>query len=328
MRFGRPGPWTLVRIASGAGIGVALLWWVWRDVDNRALVDRILEYPLALLPVVFALLLISAVVRSYRWSLLLPPGTLSIGRLFLVENTGIAFNNVSPIRILAEPIQLAYLTRRYGCELGTALASLVLVRVIDLLVTLALIVIGFTLLPPSTAAPRSVWLGIGLLVLAASVVIALSLLSERTPWAGRLAFVRPYADAWRRLAEQPRKLAWIITVTAAFWFVKGGAAFVIARGLQVDLSLPLSLVLMLAVTTLGLTLPGLPSGLGPFEFAATLFLPLYGIADADALAFGLVLHGTFLLPPIVVAIATLIKIGTPWPLRDPNRPQASSVGDG
>ena len=306
------------------GIGVALLWWVLKDVDNRALIGHIFEFPLTLLPVVFALLLTSAVMRSYRWSLLLPRGNLSVGQLFLVENTGIGFNNVAPIRVVAEPVQLAYLTRRYGCDLGTALASLVLVRVIDLLVTLALIVFGFLLIPPSATVPTPVWVGIGVLAMVAAIVIAVSLFSQRTPWARRLSFVRPYADGWRQLAAQPRKFMWIIAVTVAFWSVKGGAAYVIARGLDIDLSLPLSLVLMLAVMTLGLTLPGLPSGLGPLEFAATLFLPLYGIAYADALAFGLVIHATFLLPPVIIAIASMFIIGSPWPVR--GRLQPSSVG--
>ncbi len=305
-----------------------LLWWVWQGIDTRILVDRILEYPVAFVPVVLALMVAAAAVRAYRWSLLLPPGTLSVGRLFLVENTGIAFNSVSPVRVLAEPVQLAYLTLRFQCDVGTGLASLVLVRVIDLLVTLTLIVLGFMLIRPTTAVPRSVWSGIGMLFFAAVIVISISLLSGRTPWANRLRFVRPYTEAWHTLARQPRRFVWIIAVTAAFWFVKGGAAFVIARGLEIDFSLALSLVLMLAVTTLGLTLPGLPSGLGPFEFAATLFLPLYGIVRIDALAFGLVLHAAFLLPPIVIAVATIITVGLPWPSRHHDGPPPISSDNG
>ena len=101
--------------------------------------------------------------------------------------------------------------------------------------------------------------------------------------------------------------------TVGFWIIKGAAANVIAFGLDIDLSIALVHVLMLAITTLGLTIPGLPSGLGPFEFAATFFLPLYGVMETDALAFGLVLHGTFMLPAIVIAVATLVTVGPPWP---------------
>ena len=50
-------------------------------------------------------------------------------------------------------------------------------------------------------------------------------------------------------------------------------------------------------------------------FAATFFLPFYGVGETDPLAFGLVLHGTFLLPPIAIAVATLLIVGGPWPSR-------------
>ena len=71
------------------------------------------------------------------------------------------------------------------------------------------------------------------------------------------------------------------------------------------------LVVTLATMTLGVTLPGLPSGIGPFEFAATLLLSLYGIQREPALAFGLIVHVTFLLPPILIAVATLSMSGPP-----------------
>jgi uncharacterized membrane protein YbhN (UPF0104 family) len=294
-------------------VGAVLLWWVWQDVDNRALVDRLGDFPPVSLLIVIALLLVSGVVRAYRWSLLFPSDRPPVTRLFLVENTGIGFNSVSPVRVLAEPVQIGYLALRYGYDAGAVLASVVLVRVVDLVITLSMIALGFLVFRPQVDVPGSVWGGIGIFATVAVIVIGISLQSGRTRFTDRLKFLDPYAGVWRELARRPIRLGAVVGMTAAFWIVKGAAAYVIVVGLDIDLSPPETHVLMLAVTTLGLTLPGLPSGLGPMEFAATFFLPFYGVGETDSLAFGLVLHGTFLLPPIAIAVATLLVVGGPWP---------------
>ncbi|MDP7619861.1 MAG: lysylphosphatidylglycerol synthase transmembrane domain-containing protein [Dehalococcoidia bacterium] len=313
MKFGRPSPWTLVRIIGAAAVGATFLWWVWRDVDNQALVDRLGDFPPVSLLIVIELLLVSGTVRAYRWSLLFPSDRPPVRRLFLVENTGIGFNSVSPIRVVAEPVQFGYLALRYRYDGGTVLASLVLVRVVDLVITLSMIAVGFLVFRPQADIPGYVWGGIGIFASIAVIVIGISLQSGRIRFTDRLKFLGAYSDVWRDLARKPGQLGAVAGTTAALWGVKGAAAYIIVLGLDIDLSLPETHVLMLAVTTLGLTLPGLPSGLGPIEFAATFFLPFYGVGETNSLAFGLVLHGTFLLPPIAIAVATLLIVGGPWP---------------
>ncbi len=112
-------------------------------------------------------------------------------------------------------------------------------------------------------------------------------------------------------------------VTLATWLTLGLAAFVVA--LDKDLSPtgyghPLQLfviiyVVVLGTMTLGSVLPGLPSGIGPFEAAAVAFLGFYGVGKEAALAFGLIIHMGFFIPPIIIAIGTLIVFGPPWSTR-------------
>ena len=195
------------------------------------------------------------------------------------------------------------------------LGSLVLVRVVDLVITLSMVVIGFLIFQPQADIPGYFWGGIGIFASIAVIAIGVSLQSGRTRFTNRLKFLGPYAGVWRHLARRLGQLGAVVGTTVALWAVKGAAAYVIVLGFDIDLSLPEAHILMLAVTTLGLTLPGLPSGLGPIEIAATFFLPLYGVGETDSLAFGLVLHGTFLIPSIAIVVTTLLIVGGPWPSR-------------
>lgn len=323
----------VLRISAGMAFGLALLWLAFRQVESRELLRHLRAFPWLLLAPVVALVLLSSVVRAYRWKLLFLEAPPSTARLFLVENTGIGFNSVAPIRVLAEPTQFGYLVLRDGRDGGAVLASLVLVRVVDLTVTLAMIALGFLAFPPGGPVAAWVWRGMGLLAAVGLAVSALSLVVPQ--WLARWPMLATYGEAWRGLLTQPRRLSWILLVTAAQWLLLGLAAWTIAREVGIGLPFPVVHILTLAIMTLGLTLPGLPSGLGPFEFAAILLLSLYRVAAEQALAFGLIVHGAFLLPPILIAAFTLIAFGPPWRTAPERRapatmqtPVAPSDGEG
>jgi uncharacterized membrane protein YbhN (UPF0104 family) len=261
----------------------------------------------------FGLVLLTAVVRAYRWRMLFLSRPPSAVRLFVVGTTGMGVNSLSPVRVLAEPVQFAYLTVQDGHDRGDVLASLMLIRVTDLFVTLGMIVCGFLVFPPSEAqVPSAVWLSILALMAAAAVITVLSISLPRWEWRQRWPWTAAYAEPWRRLLTSPQRLASVLLMSILQWSLVGTAAWVIARGTGIDLPPLLVPPLTLAVFTLGLSLPGLPTGLGPVEFAATFFFSLYGIAEEPALAFGLIAHAVFLLPSIVIAALTIAVTGLPW----------------
>ena len=302
----------LLRIALGAALGGALLWWLLHDINAQTLINHLIDFSWERLVPVILLIIASGIVRAYRWRLLFHGAAPSVSRLFFVENTGIGFNSAVPVRILAEPIQFGYLTLRDGYSRGAVLASLVLGRVVDLTVTLVTITIGLSLFPPEGAARQLLWtstlLGIGL----AAGVALFSLTIHRWRWPRRFRLLTTYGAAWRELMMQPHRLVQILALTSVQWALIGLGAWIIAQDLGLGLSFPVIYVLTLGVMILGFTIPGLPSGLGPFEFAATVLLAVYGISREPALAFGLILHGALLLPPVVIAITTLAVHGPPW----------------
>ena len=303
----------IVRVLAGFSLGILLIWWLVRDIDVRQFVDHLTSFSWILLIPVFMLVIASAVVRAARWHLLFHDRPPSVGRLFFVENTGIGINSVAPVRVLAEPVQFSYLAIRDGHDRGSVLASIVSSRVIDLMVTLSIVAFGFLIFPPTGPLRAAVWGTMGVLAVGAGAVVVFSLSTHRWGWLRARPLVVTYGNAWRRLVAQPRRVAQVLLVTVVQWTLLGAAALIIARQVGINLHFPVILILTLATMTLGMVLPGLPSGIGPFEFAATLLLSLYGVDREPALAFGVIVHATFLLPPILIAVVMLLTSGLPWP---------------
>ena len=313
--------WLWGRIVAGIGLGIGIFWYVIQGVDFGALASQLAKFNWALMIPVFALVVMSAVVRAYRWRLLFHGGAPSLSLLFFVENTGLGLNSVAPIRVIAEPIQFGYLALREGYDRGVVLASIILGRVSDLAVTLGCIAIGFAIFPPHGAEILT-WIVLGLTAVVIFVAVG-SLFTHRFAWFDQFPIVRTYTAAWRELVGQPKKLALVGGVTLAQWLLLGAAAFLVFNNKGVDIAGNSQLwqtfgviyVVMLGTMTLGSLIPGLPSGIGPFEAAAVAFLGFYGVAKEPALAFGLLIHLGFFVPPIVIAVITLIMFGPPWSTR-------------
>ncbi|MDA1096383.1 MAG: lysylphosphatidylglycerol synthase transmembrane domain-containing protein [Chloroflexi bacterium] len=305
-----------IRIALGFSVGGVLTWWLVRDIDLREFFGRISQFSWPLFGPVFALVITSMVIRAARWRMLFGDGDKgpSFARLFFVENTGIGLNNLAPVRLLAEPIQFGYLTVRDGHNQGAVLASIVQNRALDLVVTLAIMAIGFSIFPPADIVRFVLWSVMAISTVALVGVVTLSLTTHRWALLRKWSVAVAYGTAWHQLASDPGRLFRVMLTTLLHWVVVGLAAWVIAGGVGITLSFPVVLLLTVGILMLGMALPGLPSGFGPFEFAATLLLSFYGVSREPALAFGVILHVVLLIPPVAVAAITLLASGPPWSL--------------
>ncbi len=313
--------WLYGRILIGVALGIGVAYIVVREVQWAELMTQLSEFNWYLLIPVMGVVVASNAIRAFRWKMLFHGRAPTATLLFFVENTGQGMNNLAPIRVVAEPIQFGYIALREGYDRGVALASIVLGRVSDLAVTLGSLAVGFIIFAPEGASYLSIiiLLLVGLLV----AVAVLSLYTDKITWFDRFPIVRTYSAAWQELIAQPRKLASVMGITLATWMTLGLAAYLVAfsKGLAPNNSenvfevYVIIYVVVLGTMTLASFLPGLPSGIGPFEAAAVAFLGFYGVDKEAALAFGIIIHAGFFIPPIIIAIGTLIIFGPPWSTR-------------
>jgi uncharacterized protein (TIRG00374 family) len=266
-----------------------------------------------------AMIVLATLIRGWRWS------TLTGGRLstidgFFLFNTGFLFNNVLPAR-LGEPVR-AYLAGRHpGMHFTSALSSIIVERLFDM-VSVVVLIGGLLLALPLPDWATAAGGAMGLLALAGIVLLAIA---ARAPdfflrvgsrvlgWIPRLseeraqAFLRPYVDglaalkSWRVFFEG-------LGLSLAAWALSCMAGWVLMFTFWESVPLRDGF-LAIAAAGLGISVPGAPSGIGPFEAAVTEVLTYVGYAREAAVGYAFVMHAANIAMTSIIGVIGLLREG-------------------
>lgn len=281
-------------------------------------------------------LLIDLVVRAVRWRRLLAPiRDVSFGATFGYLLIGYLANNVLPAR-LGELVRCHYLGDREGLSRATALGTVVVERVVDIAVVVAIAAAAILVLSVRGIVASAVLVGVAIGVLLA-VALAIGIAAHRLPGAAR---VTALAGRWPRLrdlvtrlreglavAGDPRTLFEALALTVVAW----GATILAfaAAGQAVGVQLTIGQAALLASgVALASAIPSGPASLGTFELAAVQIAQVLGVAAAPAFAMALIVHATILLITSTGGVIALVRLG--WRRsEEPATPIASqpTVGD-
>ena len=135
------------RIAIGLIASGALLWLATRGVEWGLVAENLAGVSMTLLALSVVVFMFASYLRAVRWRLLFTTDQISSSRLFIIQNEGIGLNNVLPLRVASEVTQLAILTLRDGIRGATALATLGMERVIDVVASTMILAGAFFLVP-------------------------------------------------------------------------------------------------------------------------------------------------------------------------------------
>ena len=131
-------------------------------------------------------------------------------------------------------------------------------------------------------------------------------ISKRLPatWQVRVQSISAKLSEGLATLRSPLRLAYVVTLAVAVWLFQGVilALCLYATGLSLDF-LPVIFVLM--AINVGALIPGAPSSVGPFEFAAVMALGFLGIAKTPALTAALLYHFVQVIPTIVAGLIAL-----------------------
>ena len=309
-----PGAARLVKILLGIAISVALLVYLFWNVDVRAVLARLADTQWRWLALSMALNLSSLWARSIRWRHLFPRGS-HPAHLFNAVMIGYMGNNVLPLR--AGEVLRVYVAARHGPRVSTVVATLVVERALDGLAIGLILATSLTLVPTprEIAWAAEVFGALVFLLLLALVVIAVAPLPCRI-------FIHSLTYRWpgieRRLLQafdvmadglqsmrRPRQLVPIVIWSVMVWVCVVLGFWTAFWAASLDLPL-LAALTVIAFVGLGVSLPSSPGFIGIIQAATVLALSFFGVPRADALSFSLLLHASQFVPVTVWGLALLV----------------------
>ena len=305
-------------VAAGLLISAAALWFVFQTIEVGEAVDVIRRAdPMWLLAIV-GVVAVQAVLRAWRWSILIPPADdgsrPSTLRLLPPMLAGYLGNAVLPAR-LGEPMRAVIVSRREGIGTTEALGSVLVERLVDIAM---LAVVGFLAAlivagPAWTVQLLGVAAGLGIVGMVVLLTVGLEPLLRL---ADRLGFrkrpvVRDLAARFvATLGGKSRRGALLAAagISVVAWLLDAGSFWLAAGAVGVDLPY-LAAAVISAISVLGTAVPSAPGYVGTFELAASGTAGALGVPGAQALALAVVVHVMTLVPLALAGAVSLAAMG-------------------
>jgi uncharacterized protein (TIRG00374 family) len=316
----------------GVIISLVLLWLALRGLNLQDLGRAMARANyLWLIPGV-AIYFVAVWARAWRWHYLLRPlKVIPTGRLFPTVAIGYFGNNVLPARA-GEVVRAVILKKDEEVPVSASLATIIVERVFDGVVMLCFIFLNLPELANLTSS--SGFIGdIRTLALVASaaflgalaVFLVAAMLPERSlnlahGLANRLLPQRYRAKALG-LAERflgglaslrsPRQVLMVFLTSLVIWLLETGKYWFVMHAFPFQVSY-FTLMLMNGVVNVATTIPSAPGYVGTFDAPGIAVLQAYGVDQAIAAAYTLVLHAALWLPITALGGYYMLAKGIRW----------------
>jgi uncharacterized protein (TIRG00374 family) len=305
-----------LKLLAGVLISVGLLGYLLWSVDVKELGAQLARTRWEWVVLACGLGPVTVWARGRRWWYLFPPRS-EPPALVPATMIGYMVNNVLPLRA-GEFVRVYVVARRWGQGFWTALATLIVERLLDSL----FIVLIMAVLLLRVAVPRPLEIGAAVLlavdVVAVSVLCLLAVAPDWTrgvierltrPWPSLQGRVVGILETFVRGLEGVRTRAHLVPLvawTAVIWALPAFITWTMFRALDVEVPWIAAWV-VLAFVGLGVAIPSAPGYIGVFHAAATLALTLFGVPATAAFGYALLFHATQILPVTLVGWIYLLR---------------------
>ena len=293
----------LIRVVGGVIISIVALALVIRTVDLEAAAEALRNADMRWVALLFVFISLDIVLRAIRWRLLLKPvAEVPLGATFSSLLVGYLANNILPAR-LGELVRCHVLGDRTGVPRPTILGTVVVERIVDTAVVVAIAALAILVLSVRGIVASAVLVGLAITALLI-VGVAAAMAAHRLPgaerFAARLAERPSLARALGRLREglavagRPRTMVQTVVLSIGGW--SATVLCFAAAGQAVGIEPTLGQAALLAAgTNLATAVPSGPGYIGTFELAAVTIAVSVGLPEGPALAMALIVHVSTLL---------------------------------
>ena len=307
------------KMIVGTTIGVFCLWLALQQVVLSEVGAALEKFDARWLVAAFAVSAAIQVLRAWRWQIELTPlAHVPFTLLWQVVSVAYMMINVMPFR-LGEPVRPLLLSWKTGLAVPAIVGNWVFEKMMDTAVMVLVVHATLLMVDLPTWAHRastgSLAMFSGLLLLVVGFWLhgerffdrtVARLLSEHSCVKVRRVLVA--ARTGLRILPDHRLVAAVFVVTVALWMLPILSSWLLIRGFGFDVPMSAAFVVFVCVG-LGTALPNPPGMIGVFQIASVCALGVFGVAPAEAVAYGIVLNAVQLFSLVVQGVLAMPWIG-------------------
>jgi len=271
-------------------------------------------------------------IRAWRWHYLLRPiKEIPTKTMFPITTIGYMGNNIYPARA-GEVLRAVILKRKEGVSVSASLATIIVERIFDGVVMLAFIFVNLSELAKLTAASGFVGniqqvavIGTGIFLGALLIFLIAAMFPQITMKVGlwviyhflpqrfheqTISMTNKFLDGLASL-RSPFNVLMVFFTSVIIWLLETGKYWFVMHAFNFHVSF-FALMLMNGIVNLATTIPSAPGYIGTFDAPGIAVLTAYGVSQATAAGYTLVLHVALWLPITLLGAYFLAREGIKW----------------
>ncbi len=270
--------------------------------------------------------------RAWRWHYLLGPiKKIPTAKMFPITTIGYMGNNIYPARA-GEVLRAVILKRKEGVPVSASLATIIVERIFDGVVMLAFIFVNLPELAKLTGSSGFVGniqevaiYGTAAFLGALVVFLLAAMFPQVTARAGKWFIARflplrlrekvsvimhKFLDGLASL-RSPFNVLMVFLTSVVIWLLETAKYWFVMHAFDFEVSF-FALMLMNGIVNLATTIPSAPGYIGTFDAPGIAVLTAYGVEQATAAGYTLVLHVALWLPITALGAWFLAREGIKW----------------
>ncbi len=270
--------------------------------------------------------------RAWRWHYLLRPiKSVPTNSMFPITTIGYMGNNIYPARA-GEVLRAVVLKRRQDVSVSASLATIIVERIFDGVVMLGFVFVNLPELAKLTASSGFVGniqevalVGTGFFFGALLIFLLAAMFPSKSILVGGWFIDRLLPERLRERATQlmhrfldglaslrsPFSILMVFVTSIVIWLLETGKYWFVMHAFNFSVSF-FALMLMNGIVNLATTIPSAPGYIGTFDAPGIAVLVAYGVQQATAAGYTLVLHVALWLPITLVGAYFLAREGIHW----------------
>ncbi len=290
------------KIFIGILVSSIFIYFAFRGVEYKAILAVLSEVRYIFLIPAVAFLILKAVIRSYRWGVILSPiKQISQKKLLPISLVGYLAVIVIPMRI-GEVLRSYLVSEESGIPMSSCLATILVERVLDTLTIFSLL---FFLVFVSTTPPWLTKTAYGIFPVFSLLIAFMFLMYFKTEFTLKFlnpiinwfpqkigekvdALIRTFVNGFQVIAN-PKKLIFAIFLSMLMWSFAGITIYNLFSFMGIKLSIIAAFVVLIA-NIIGISLPTAPGMVGNFQYPCIIALAFFNIQKNNAFTFSMVFY--------------------------------------